>query len=124
MKFLFIFCSVCCFIAVLNLPATYYLFFRMVVSIGSILAIYNFLKYGNYYWVVFFAIILILFNPLFPIYLYRKSIWIPMDVALGMLFLLIAFLKIKKEIKKDMVITPATQKAYTRDRIILPKTKN
>ena len=124
MKSLFIFCSACCFIAVFNLPTAYYSFLRIAVSIGAILGIYSFLKYKNYYLMTVFTIILILFNPLFPIYLHKKSIWIPMDIALGLLFLLLAFLKIKKEVKKDMVITSAIQKIYTRDRIILPKTKN
>ncbi|MCZ4224962.1 DUF6804 family protein [Pedobacter rhodius] len=124
MKSLFIFCSAFCFIAVFNLPTTYYSFLRIIISTGAILGIYSFLKYKNYYWMIVFTIILLFFNPLFPIYLHRKSVWIPMDIVVGLLFLLLAFLKIKKEIKKDMATTSAIPKTYTRDRIISTKTKN
>jgi hypothetical protein len=121
MKALFIFCSACCFIALLNLPIVYYTLLRVIISLGSILVIYAFLKYKNYSWIVVFAIILILFNPIFPIYLHRKSIWMPLDVIVGILFLLIAFLKKEKRIEEEKIDSQSRGKTYTRDRIILPK---
>lgn len=121
---LFTLCAICCFIAVFNLPISYYRFLRILVSIGTIIMIYNLilLKDKNYGWIVVFAIIIVCFNPIWPIYLYKKSIWMPLDIITGTLFLLFAFLK-KKEIiiQKKMIEPINTKKAYTRDRIILSK---
>ncbi len=121
MKSLFIFCAACCFIAVLKLPIGYYTFLRIVVSLSSILIIYNFIKYKNYSWVIVFTILLFLFNPIIPIYLHKKSFWIPLDITAGMLFLILIFLKGK--VKKEIQLSPPT-KTYTRDIIISPKIKN
>lgn len=123
MKSLFIFCALCCFIAVLKLPIEYYTFLRTVVSLSSILIIYNFIKYKNYYWIAVFIILFILFNPILPIYLHRKGFWIPLDITAGILFLLLSFLEIKEKVKKEIEIS-SSPKTYTRDRIILPKAKN
>lgn len=127
MKPLFIFCSACCFLGIFRLPIEYYTFLRIVVSLGAILAIYNFFKIKNYYWLIIFVAVLVLFNPVFPIYLHRKSIWVPIDTIVGLLFLLFAFFQKKEEEEKQETIEIAHQeKTYSRDRIIRPKndTKN
>jgi len=122
MKPLYIFCAICCFMAVLNLPIGYYTFLRILVSLGAILVIYTFLKEKNYLWIVLFSIILILFNPLFPIYLYRKSIWMPLDVLVGILFLFLVFLKKSKPMNKSEKVEVLSKgKIYARDRIISSK---
>ena len=121
MKSFFIFCALCCFIAILKLPIAYYTFLRIVISLGAILAIYSFLTYKDHTWLLVFAIILIFFNPVFPIYLHRKSVWIPLDIVTGILFLLLAFIKRKvPEKARTMEVLPV-EKTYTRDRIISPK---
>lgn len=118
MKTFFIFCAACCFIAILKLPIAYYTFLRLIVSLGAILAIYNFLKYKNHSWLVVFVSLLILFNPVFPIYLHRKSIWMPLDIIAGILFLLIGTYNKKEPIKEEKTteVLPI-QKTYSRDRI-------
>jgi len=124
MRTLFTICAICCFIAVFNLPISYYKFLRILVSIGSIAMIYNLLllKSKNYAWVLIFAIILIFFNPIAPIYLHRKTIWMPLDIITGILFLVFAFIKKKEIISNAKIIEPInTKKPYTRDRIILSK---
>ncbi|MFD0940250.1 DUF6804 family protein [Pedobacter boryungensis] len=123
MKALFIFCSICCFVAVLRLPISYYTFLRIVVSCGSIVLVYSMVRHENYALLILFAVILLLFNPIFPIYLHRKSVWMPLDVIVGILFLFIAFLKKEKRIEKEIEVVPR-RKAYTRDYIILPKKEN
>jgi hypothetical protein len=45
----------------------------------------------------------------------------PLDVIVGLLFLLIAFLKKEKRIKEEKTDSQFRGKTYTRDRIILPK---
>ena len=121
MKPLFVFCAACCFIALLKLPIGYYTFLRIVVSLGSLVAIYNFQRVKNHSWLIIFAIILILFNPLFPIYLHKKSIWMSLDVIVGVLFLLLALFMKAKPIAEEKIEPLIQRKTYTRDRIIISK---
>lgn len=116
-------CAIACFIAILNLPIAYYNIFRTIVSTGAALFIYNWIKQKNYALAIVFILVLILFNPLFPIYLYRKSIWIPLDVITGLLFFILSFYSSKKEpLKEEKAIEVLpTQKTYTRDRIVSAK---
>ncbi|WP_316804724.1 DUF6804 family protein [Pedobacter nototheniae] len=121
MKTFFIFCALCCFIAALNFPIAYYTFLRVLISLGCILGIYNFTKQKKYSWIaVLFIMLLILFNPILPIYLHRKGFWIPMDIIAGLLFLLIGFyckIESKKNEEKALDILPI-EKIYSRDRIV------
>lgn len=128
MKTFLTFCALCCFIGIFRLPIEYYTFLRILISIGALLVLYNTLSFKQHYFSIIFLIILILFNPVFPIYLYRKSIWIPIDTITGVLFLLINFIE-RKEKKKEEKITeeatepsiPIHQRTVSRDRIINPK---
>lgn len=72
-----------------DLPGGYYTLLRIVVSIaGAIITVmeYNVKEKINF-WVVLFAAMVILFNPIIPIYLYDKDIWIPIDIITSILFL-------------------------------------
>jgi len=95
---------------------------------GALLVLYNAIRFKQYYFSLIFLFILILFNPVFPIYLYRKSIWIPMDIITGILFLLIAFVEKPEEKKEEIIETQeetteysAQPKPHSRDIIINPK---
>lgn len=128
LKVFLTFCALCCFIAIFRFPIEYYTFLRILVSIGALLVLYNTLSSKQHYFSIIFLIILILFNPVFPIYLYRKGIWMPLDIITGILFLLINFIE-NKEQKKEEEVTeetsqpsaPIHQRTVSRDRIINPK---
>lgn len=131
MKPFLTFCALCCFIGIFRLPIEYYTFLRILISIGALLVLYNTLSSKQHYFSIIFLVIFILFNPVFHIYLYRKNIWIPIDIITGILFLLISFIE-RKEQKKEEEITeetsepsiPIHQRTVSRDRIINPeKTK-
>ena len=131
MKPFLTFCALCCFIGIFRLPIEYYTFLRILISIGALLVLYNTLSSKQHYFSIIFLVIFILFNPVFLIYLYRKNIWIPIDIITGILFLLISFIE-RKEQKKEEEITeetsepsiPIHQRTVSRDRIINPeKTK-
>lgn len=108
-----IICALLLFIAVLKLPIEYYTFLRIVVFIGALLVIISLSK--KTIWVIIFGIIAILFNPIIPIYLYFKSYWVPIDIVVGILFLLLLlFSKPKEETKK---IEPKKQREFKRDKI-------
>lgn len=119
-EFALIFCAICLFIAVLDLPGIYYKFLRVVVTIGAI-AIAYFLIPKQWQWKLIFVAVAILFNPIFPIYLYEKSKWIPIDIITGILFLLIrVFGKIEKP-KENKTIEQeinSINSHKTRDRIV------
>jgi hypothetical protein len=125
MKPFFLFCAICCFLAPFRLPIEYYTFLRIIISLGTIYMIYHFLKFRNYYWLLVFVTILVLFNPVFPIHLYRKNNWMPIDMIVGTLFFLFTVLKKKELVQKEKTIKALpSEKAYTRDRIISPKKQN
>ncbi|PZU86524.1 MAG: hypothetical protein DI529_08455 [Chryseobacterium sp.] len=119
-------CAICCFIGIFKLPIEYYTFLRILISVGALIILYNTLSSKQLYFSIIFLIILILFNPVFPIYLYRKNLWIPIDIITGILFLLITFIE-KKEQNKEEEITEETseqityQRSHSRDRIVNPR---
>ncbi|UKB79799.1 DUF6804 family protein [Chryseobacterium sp. MEBOG07] len=128
LKVFLTFCALCCFIAIFRFPIEYYTFLRILVSAGALLVLYNTLSSKQHYFSIIFLIILILFNPVFPIYLYRKGIWMPLDIITGILFLLINFIENKEQKKEEEVIeeasepsAPIHQRTVSRDRIINPK---
>ncbi len=128
MKTFLTFCALCCFIGIFRLPIEYYTFLRILVSAGALLVLYHTITSRQPYFSIVFLAILILFNPVFPIYLYRKGIWIPIDTITGMLFLLISFIEKQIPEKKEEITEetqqyalPIHQRAVARDRIINPK---
>jgi len=111
-------CALLLFAAVLHLPIAYYRFLRVVVFIGALLAIYRNSKEWLF-WSILFVGVAILFNPILPIYLYKRSIWMPLDIIVGVLFLLEGFLKKEKKEEVSKVNTPKKEeKTYGRDRIL------
>ncbi len=127
MKYFFLFCALCCFIAVLRLPIDYYTFLRIVIFIGAGVALYHLFRNKIYYWTVVFGFILILFNPIFPVYLHRKSLWVPLDIITGILFLCLNFIKKeeennKEEKEEEETLSPVQGDAVRiRDRIVTPR---
>ncbi|MET1258123.1 DUF6804 family protein [Flagellimonas sp. DF-77] len=109
--------SVCCaillFVAVLPAPRDYYWVLRTVVSLGAVLVILQ--NFSKPHWIVLFGVILVLFNPIFPIYLYKKILWMPIDIVTGLLFLIEIILNRPKKLKP----TPVKKglKKYERDKI-------
>lgn len=124
-KTFFSFCALSCFITVLPLPLLYYTFLRIIVSVAAGIAVYHFGRQKEFHWAIVFGMILILFNPIIPIHLYRKSVWIPIDIITGILFLLIIFIRKKtKEPAKEIAPDALTQKkTFSRDRIIKTSSK-
>lgn len=79
-------------ISLFNLPNVYYTILRFVVT-GEAIYLLN----GYYYdkkifetWV--FALIALLFNPLFPVSLHRE-VWQAMDIVASIMFLISVFMK-------------------------------
>lgn len=67
------------FLGALPLPGEYYELLRIVVSIMAAINIFK----GLYV----FIPILILFNPIMPVYLYSKLLWVVIDIISGFVFM-------------------------------------
>jgi hypothetical protein len=127
LKYIFIFFAVWCFIAVLPLPIGYYTFLRFITTVGSLLAITLFYQHKNKILKYLFIIITIFFNPILPLYLQKKGIWIPLDILTGCAFLYVAFsMKIAKTALKTESNAPSSNaiKVRVRDMIITDKQIN
>lgn len=66
------------FIGVLPMPIDYYDILRFAVSGVALLNIFK----EKYIYIP----ILIIFNPIIPVYLYDKAIWAIIDIVAGMVF--------------------------------------
>ncbi|WP_424989310.1 DUF6804 family protein [Flagellimonas sp.] len=108
-------CALLLFIAVMQLSREYYWLLRIVVFIGALLVFVKNRKYVV--WAIIFALIAVLFNPIFPIYLYNKAYWIPLDIITGILFLIEAMLNRPKK-SESMVVEKKKYKTLKRDRIL------
>ena len=73
------------FLAIFQLPYGYYNLLRLVVTISSGISSFNAYENEKVGIAIIFAIICLLFNPIFPIYL-DKSMWIPIDILVGVFF--------------------------------------
>lgn len=100
-------------LAILPFPISYYYLLRAGVCIGAIIILLKNIKQTH--WIILFGIVALLFNPIFPIYLYKKSIWIPLDIIIAILFLIELLSNKSKEKEKE--ISKKEIKTYQRDRI-------
>lgn len=91
MKAILIICSILLFIALANLPIGYYTILRITVTIGAVMVIIKEFKGEFSFWIISFGVVAILFNPLLPVYLNNKEIWMPIDLITGVLFAIKAF---------------------------------
>lgn len=83
-------------LAVFHLPYGYYTILRIIITIIAGVCAYEELERSNKTFFALFSGIAILFNPLIPVYL-SKSIWIPIDLAVALFFVLSASEKTVRE---------------------------
>lgn len=119
MKYLILIAALCCFVGIMDLPIGYYTFLRIIVSFVAFVIIANEFR-SRRFWFIAFVLIFIFFNPVIPIYLYLKSYWIVIDIAVGLLLFLYFFRLVpRKKIKPPKIIDIEHQEIpRTRDRII------
>jgi hypothetical protein len=68
------------------MPGGYYTFLRLAVALTCIIIIANDVKAMHAVWLVLFVNIAVLFNPVIPVYFYKKSLWTPINVIAAMVF--------------------------------------
>ena len=86
MKALLISCASLLLLALIDLPIGYYTFLRIVVTIGAIAGVITEFENGVNFWVLAFGLVAVLFNPIIPVYLGDKAIWMPIDIITAILF--------------------------------------
>ena len=98
MKLLFLIPAIfLCIIPFFKFPYGIYTLLRIVVTLSAAFIIYdNYKKTNNINLViVIFSIILIIFNPIFPIRL-NKEIWLPIDLITATIYFY-HYIKIRKQ---------------------------
>ena len=75
-------------VAILPMPSGYYILSRIVVCGCSAYFTYQFFVVSNIPKTLIFAFFVILYNPIIPIYLYDKNIWIVINIITIVIFYL------------------------------------
>ncbi len=89
-----LFCTLCAsalLLALFPMPIEYYTFLRILTTIGAVAVLVNEMKRDVTLTGILFIVVLIVFNPIFPIYLYKKYLWMPLDILTAALFLIYSF---------------------------------
>jgi hypothetical protein len=87
-------------VAILPLPIGFYTLIRITLFGFGAWTAFQMFKHSNNMWVIF-ALITILFNPIIPVYLNDKSIWIILDIFTAIAFFWAARTNITGESEKE-----------------------
>ena len=72
----------------ISFPYGFYIFLRLIVTITAAYIIFD--TYKNFKGInetiIIFSIIAILYNPIIPIHLYEKEIWMIVNIITGIVF--------------------------------------
>ncbi|WP_281989933.1 DUF6804 family protein [Aquimarina aggregata] len=107
-------CALLLGIAVFTLPSTYYIFLRILVTLGAILIVVQSSIQKEYLWMSVFIVIGIIFNPFIPIYLFRKLHWIWIDLLVASFFLIDFF---RPKPKEKVIVSKPHVRKYDRDKM-------
>lgn len=77
-------------LAIMDLPYGYYQLLRWIVSIASFYLAYILYLQASKFWIVLFATLGIIFNPLIPFYL-EKETWMVIDLIAALIYLISIF---------------------------------
>ena len=82
--------TICIILGIAHLPISggFYILVRIIVTIGAIAATIQNSSNGINIWSIIFGIIVILFNPLVPVYLHDKGAWGMIDIIAIILFII------------------------------------
>ena len=88
-------------LAVLHLPYGYYSFMKICITIIAAYNAYESRNDAQKLWLIFFVAAAIVFNPIIPIYLKTKGVWMPIDIVFGIIFLVSALIPNNKSHESD-----------------------
>ena len=76
------------FLGAVSMPSGYYELLRWLICAAAGFAAYTNYSIDKSSWVIGFGIIALIFNPLAPIYLHDKFIWMIIDISAGLMFVI------------------------------------
>jgi uncharacterized protein DUF6804 len=91
------------FVAIIHLPIGFYTFLRIMVTGIAAYNAYEARNSEGKLWLILFIVAAIVFNPVIPIYLGGKGMWLPVDVVFGTVFLISCFVKSDGNFNKNKV---------------------
>ena len=80
-------------LALADMPSGYYVLMRIIVCFASAIVAYGSYKRENSLngSAILFGLMAILFNPIIPVYLYDREIWMPIDIIGALVFVIKGF---------------------------------
>ena len=77
-------------LAMADMPSGYYVFMRIVVCLACAVVAYGSYKREDSLnsSAILFGLMAILFNPIIPVYLYDREIWMPIDIIGAIVFVI------------------------------------
>lgn len=82
-----LFCALALLVGCFPMPIGYYTFLRVIVTLGALLITIKELQRDVNLLGIAFILMAVLFNPIVPVYLYKKALWMPLDILSALLFL-------------------------------------
>ena len=81
-------------LALADMPSGYYVFMRIVLCLACTLVAYGSYKRNDSLngSAVLFGLMAILFNPIIPVYLHDREIWMPIDTIGAIIFVIKGFI--------------------------------
>ena len=81
-------------LAMADMPSGYYVFMRIVVCFACAVVAYGSYKRDDSLngSAILFGLMAILFNPIIPVYLYDREIWMPFDIIGAIVFVIKGFI--------------------------------
>tara|TARA_B100000214_G_C23949434_1_gene619652 strand:- start:13 stop:300 length:288 start_codon:yes stop_codon:yes gene_type:complete len=76
------------FLGAISMPSGYYELLRWVICAAAAFAAYTNYSIEKTSWAIGFGIVALIFNPIAPVYLYDKFVWMVIDISAGLLFVI------------------------------------
>ena len=84
-------CAVMLVFAIAEMPAIYYYFLRLIVTVCIAAIIIMDIKKIHALWLILFVATALVFNPVIPVHFYKTSLWLPIYIVSATLFAGYAF---------------------------------
>jgi len=94
-KLLSLACATMLVFAIAEMPAVYYYFLRLSITVCIAVIIIIDIKKIHALWLILFVATALVFNPVIPVHFYKTSLWLPIYIISATLFTGYAY-KIKR----------------------------
>ena len=85
MKILVVLSTLCALLGLLPLPYSFYMLLRLLVCLTAVVGYIRAREEQQRSWLWIYGVIAVLYNPILPIHLMAKSLWIVINIATAVL---------------------------------------